>query len=163
MSLAAADISCRLAGSGVTLPADHSFKPTPSARLDSRCQVEMRKKLSCFAAVFLLSAGCSGEEEPFTAARAEKWRSDIALALPPGSTPDAANAFFEGRGLKSGFVVAERVLYAPENIEPEPKSLLPFGLVRSFDIRCRFTSQMLLEACTVEPSEHRGSAPGDPD
>lgn len=114
------------------------------------------KTAAAFVISILVALGGCGDAEPnpFIAARADTWRSWIAADLPTGSDLPTVMAFFQSKGLSPRYVDSERTLYAPENIEPEPKSLLPFdsGLIKSHDIRCKFSTESKLVACSVEPS-----------
>ena len=118
----------------------------------------MKIKNALGVGILIAAAGCSSaEENPFIAARADAWRTSLAADVPAGTELQSALAFFEMKGLSPWYVETDRTLYAPDNIEPEPRSLLPFdaGLIKSYDIRCRFSDQKKLVACSVVPSTKR--------
>ena len=117
------------------------------------------KAMATLGAITLLAlSGCgSGEENPLHTAHASSLRASLAKEVPPGSNLDDVLSFLERKGLSPRYVESERVLYAHENIEPEPKSLVPFdlGLIKSADIRCLFYESSTLVRCSVEPSTKR--------
>ena len=117
------------------------------------------KFLALFSVLTVTLVSCSSKEEPFRAAHVKRWEDLIAKELPPDSGINCTRAFFKLQGVASRFDTEQNILYAPQNIEPEPKSLLPFGLVKSYDIQCRFDSNKELINCTVETSGKRWSSP----
>lgn len=124
--------------------------------------VRPMKAIQILALVVVLTisiASCSSKEEPFRAAQVKHWQKLVAKELPPGSSIKHSMAFFKTQGVESRFDSDKNILYAPQNIEPEPKSLLPFGLIKSYDIQCRFNSNKELIACSVETSGKRWDKP----
>lgn len=118
-------------------------------------------KTTHLLAIFLLiatsSANCNANDDPFIAMQIKRIQETIAKGLPLGSSVEHAIAFFKKQGAMPRYDNNQKTLLAPKNIEPEPRSYIPFelGLIKSFVTRCQFSAEKKLKGCNTEATSKR--------
>jgi hypothetical protein len=103
------------------------------------------------APAVLLVVGCDQCAYPDDKAIAAQWESALAAGLPPGSTVEAANAFFAAHGLDAKYSPEHHAIGTRVDVEPVDSRAICWNPVSAgLAIGCEFGQDELLRSCAVQ-------------